>query len=149
MTSQMPPPPKPVAAASSSRRKLRDIGLLVALSAPVSGFFVWIIVAALIGEERLESETGQTVLGLALFAVPVVIGLAIAARGQFARTEPQLPKLRTTAKAMIALGWLGVAGGIASVVTASDASIGGALLLMAGVVVCGAGVAVYASSRDQ
>lgn len=149
MTSQMPPPPKPVAAARSSRRKLRDIGLLVALSAPVSGFFVWIIVAALIGEERLEDQTGQTALGLSLFAVPVVIGLAIVAWAQFARAEPELPKLRTLAKVMIGIGWLAVAGGLIATVTASDASIGGALLLMAGVVVCGAGVALFASSRGQ
>ncbi len=145
----MLPPPKPVAAASSSRRKLRDIGLLVALSAPVSGFFVWIIVAALIGEERLEGQNGQTALGLSLFAVPVVIGLAIVGWAQFSKSEPALPKLRTLAKVMVGVGWLAVAGGIIAVVTASDASIGGALLLMAGVVVCGAGVAVYASSRDQ
>ena len=147
----LPPPPtgSPVAGGRSARRVLRDIGLLIALSAPVSGFFVWIIVAALVGEQRLESETGQTVLGLSLFAVPVVIGLLIAAWAQFARKVPQLPKLKSVAKVIIALGWIAVAAGFVAIVTASDASIGGALLLMAGVVLCGAGVAVYASSRNR
>ena len=69
--------------------------------------------------------------------------------GKFARAEPELPKLRTLAKVMIGIGWLAVAGGLIATVTASDASIGGALLLMAGVVVCGAGVALFASSRGQ
>ena len=127
---------------------LRDIGFLVVVSAPVSGFFVWIVVAALIGEQRLETESGQTTLGLSLFAVPVVIGLLIAAWAQFAPTIPRLPQLNSVAKVMIAVGWLAVAGGIAAVLTASDASIGGALLTMAGVVLCGAGVAIYAASKS-
>ena len=110
---------------------------------------MWIIVAALVGEQRLESETGQTVLGLSLFAVPVVIGLVIAGWAQFARKVPPLPKLNSLAKVMIAMGWIAVAAGFVAIATASDASIGGALLLMAGVVLCGAGVAVYASSRNR
>ena len=147
----LPPPPtgSPVAGGRSARRVLRDIGLLIALSAPVSGFFVWIIVAVLVGEDRLEGQNGQTALGLALFAVPVVIGLSIAGWAQFARKVPQLPKLNSVAKVMIAMGWIAVAAGFVAIVTASDASIGGALLLMAGVVVCGAGVALYGSSRNR
>lgn len=149
MTLDMPPPPSaPPVRGRSPRRILRDIGFLVALSAPVSGFFVWIIVALIVGEDQLEGESGQTLLGLSLFVVPVVIGLLIAGWAQFARDEPQLPKLATVAKGSIAVGVLLFAVGLLAA-AATDASIGAGLLLIAGVVLCGAGVALYASVRNS
>ncbi len=114
----------------------------------MSGFFVWIIVALIVGEDQLEGESGQTLLGLSLFVVPVVIGLLIAGWAQFARDEPQLPKLATVAKGSIAVGVLLFAVGLLAA-AATDASIGAGLLLIAGVVLCGAGVALYASVRNS
>ena len=144
-----PPPPTGPAASPprSPRRQLRNIGLLSVLSAPVTGFVVWILVAILVGEEKLESAEGQTGLGLALFATPVVIGLAITAWAQFATTVPPLPKLVTVAKGSIGGGVLLLVIGMSSLITAADASIGGALLVIAGLVLAGTGVALIASAR--
>ena len=150
MTSPTPPPPKAPAPAParSPRRILRDGGLLLALSAPISGLILWSAAATLIGEHRVENASGSsTPLGYVIWAMPAIIGLGIAAWAHFAKDEPTLPGKTAVVGAMIAFGVLATALGLWSITTEPTASIGGGLLALTGAVLAGGGVIVLFGDR--
>ena len=97
----------------------------------MSGFLLWIVVAVILGEERLEGESGQTGLGLAVLVAPLVIGLALAAWAHFAAEPPELT-VGSLGGMLIGLGVIFVLLGLFSVLTESDSSIGGGVLVLAG-----------------
>lgn len=146
MTVNMPPPPQP-----AGTNWLRTGGIIMALSAPISGLVLYAVVAILVGEERLEDDGGLTALGLLPFAVPVVIGGVLVALSYTGRAGPS--------RTMIGLGVGGLAVlcaavGLLSLLTAEagDASIGGGVLILAAVALGGLAVglirAAAASSGD-
>ncbi len=132
------PPPPEALSSKPPPNNLRTLGILFALSAPISGFLLWIVVAVVVGEDRLEGESGQTAVGFAVLVSPVVIGLAVAAWAHFAGNRVQVSASTIGASLLvagIALGLLGLFSGL----TSQDASIGGGLLVIAGIVLGGSG----------
>lgn len=141
-----PPPPKgsPV---GKPANHVRTLGILLALSTPMSGFLLWIVVAVILGEERLEGESGQTGLGLAVLVAPLLIGVALALWAHFASEPPELTA-RSLGAMFIGLGVVFVLLGLFSLLTETDASIGGGILVLAGLTTA-AGGWVILSKRPE
>lgn len=114
------------------RTVARNLGLLLALSTPASAFVSFALFASAFGEDRFEGADGVTGLGYLVMAIPLVIGLGIAAIAHF---DGPLPDRRTLSLMLGALG-IGLLGLGISTITSSandnDASIGGAFLVFAG-----------------
>lgn len=125
MNQNMPPPPRP-----PTTNWLRLVGIIVACSAPVSGFLLYAIVATAAGEDRLEGDGGLTILGLMMFVIPVVVGLGLIA---YSFTDRSGPDRRTVGFAVGGIGALLFCFGLWSLISANDgdASIGGGLLILA------------------
>ncbi len=135
-----PPPPEgnPVVGPANH---VRTLGILIALSTPISGFLLWIVAAVILGEERLEGDSAQTGLGLAFLAAPLVIGAALFLWAHFAAVPPTMT-VHSLGTMFIGLGIIVVLLGLFSVLTASDASIGGGVLVLAGLISAATGWAV-------
>ena len=112
------------------RKMMRSFGLIVALSTPVTGFIAFAIIAIVVGEDRLEDATGTTPLGYASIALPLAIGLTLAAYAHFGGP---LPSRKQSAVGLGAFGLVYIAVGLGSVLTSESASIGGALVVMFGI----------------
>jgi hypothetical protein len=126
MTTDIPPPPQPPAT-----NWLRIGGIIAALSAPISGFVLYALGSVLIGEDRLEDQNGLTGIGWMMFVIPVVVGLGLLAMSLTGRTGPSRRVAGLTAAAL-AVGCL-LAGVVAmGNADPGDASIGGGLLMLAG-----------------
>lgn len=126
MTMDMPPPPRP-----AETNWLRVGGLIIALSAPISGFVLYAFVSVLIGEDRLEGDGGLTGIGWLMFVLPVVVGLGLLAMSFNGWAGPNRRVVGMAAGGLAACCLL---GGLLALVTADagDASIGGGLLLLCG-----------------
>ncbi len=133
----MPPPPEGDPAFGPPNH-VRTLGILLALSTPMSGFLLWIVVAVILGEERLEGESGQTGLGLAVLVAPLVVGAGLALWAHVASEPPQLTA-RGLGGIFIGMGVVAVLLGLFSVMTESDASIGGGVLVLAGFTIAAGG----------
>lgn len=118
---------------------LRVAGIAIACSAPISGILSYAIAAVLLGEDRLEGPTGLTALGwtaMALgwtaMAVPVVVGLTVFGLSFFRLPVPSQRSLGLAAGVLSATFlWFGSLSLLAA--ESGDVSIGGALLIVAGV----------------
>lgn len=89
--------------------------------------------AVLFGEEHLEDDGGATALGIATWVLPIIIGLTIAALAHFGGPLPS----RTGATITLALVGMAcvVIGAFSVTENETDASIGGAFLLIFGLLV--------------
>lgn len=123
------------------------MGALLALSSPISGIVPFAIMAALFGEENLETASGLTGAGYFAMAIPALIGLAIIAWSF--RAELAI-SFKTWALALGSLGALSLASGVISIVGSepSDASIGGGILILTAVALFG-GVGIAAFTRTK
>ena len=139
-----PPPPKPPR--DPKRRRIRDIGLLIALTSPITGFILWIVVAIIIGEDRLEGSNNEGLYPWLMSAIFVVIGLAIAGRAQFGESVPRTPSRLTAAIFVGVLGFALIGLGLWSVSTTElGAPIGGGILLFAGIASIAVGIGLSRS----
>ncbi len=93
-------------------------------------FMSYAFFAVLFGEEHLEDEGGATALGIATWVLPIVIGLSIAALAHFGGPLPS----RTSVTITLALVGLVcfVTGAFSVTENETDASIGGAFLIIFG-----------------
>lgn len=112
------------------RSTTRNLGLLLALSTPITMFVSYAFFAVLFGEEHFEDEQGATDLGIATWILPLVIGLVIAGWAHFGG---RLPSLTAVSNTLALVGVLCVAVGAFSVSSSDSASIGGAFLVLFGV----------------
>ena len=111
---------------------LRVAGIAIACSAPISGILSYAIAAVLLGEDRLEGPTGLTALGWTAMAVPVVVGLTVFGLSFFRLPVPSQRSLGLAAGVLSATFlWFGSLSLLAA--ESGDVSIGGALLIVAGV----------------
>ena len=108
---------------------MRNLGLLLALSTPITAFITFALVAITIGEARLEDASGATPLGYLVMALPLIVGLAFAAYAHFGGL---LPTRNQSALVLAAFGLVCIAAGLVSTLTSDDASIGGGFLFMFG-----------------
>lgn len=138
MSSIPPPAGDPI---GQPPNHLRTLGILLALSTPISGFLLWIVVAVIAGEERLEGESGQTLLGFVVLLTPLVVGVGLAGWANVATSPPTLSR-RGVGVLLCGIGVALVLLGVSSVVLASDASIGGGILVLGGLALCAAGWSV-------
>jgi len=131
-----------------SRKMMRVLGLVLALSTPISAIISFALVAIVIGEDRLEGANGDTtVLGYAVMAAPLVVGLAMAA---WAHIGLPVPDRQSVALSVGLFGLLCIVIGGWSVGTADgDASIGGALLIFFGLACAVVGLGLFVSGRTR
>jgi hypothetical protein len=112
---------------------VRDIGILLVVSAPVTALLSFAALSVLVGEDRLEGAGGPTVWGWASMAAPVAAGVALVVVGSL-RPTPVGDRHLTVITGAVAL--VSLALGLAAILVAGegDASIGGGLLVLVGVV---------------
>jgi hypothetical protein len=132
--------------ASEMKRTItvRDIGILLMVSAPFTALLGFAALSVLVGEDRLEGAGGPTIWGWAAMALPATAGVALFVAGTLRPTSvsDHLLTVITGAAAVVSLTF-----GLATIVVAGpgDASIGGDLLVLTGVAL--AGIAVLHRNR--
>ncbi len=113
---------------------IQILGGLLVLSTPVTGFVSYAALAIALGEDRLETADGLTVLGWLAILVPAVAGAAMIAVG-FVRPVALTRRALMITTATVASGAVGLgAWSVRSSAADGDASIGGSLLVMVGLV---------------
>lgn len=148
-----PPPPPPTSddarPTKNPARSFRIAGFVLACSTPITGLIAYAFVAIVVGEQHLETSEGTTTAGWLTMSLPILAGACLVA---WSFANPKAPRARTiavlcAAASAVALG-LGLFS-IASASAASDASIGGALLVVMSVpLAIGAAAALWSARRD-
>jgi hypothetical protein len=123
---------------------VRDIGILLLVSAPFTALLGFAALSVLMGEDRLEGAGGPTIWGWATLSLPAVAGAALFVGGTLRPTSVS-DRLLTVMTGAAAVGSLTL--GLAAILVAGpgDASIGGGLLVLTGVAL--AGIAVLHRNR--
>lgn len=129
------------------RKTMRSAGLVLALTTPISAFVSFALFSTIFGEQRFEADGGTTGLGYLVMAVPLAVGLSIAA---WAHLGGPIPSRANTATTLAAIGGLCIALGILSATaTNADASIGGGLLVLFGVATIIAAIGTWLAARNN
>jgi hypothetical protein len=122
--------------------KLFWAGLILILSYPISGIVSFALVATLIGETALESDTGQmTTLGNLSQLVPVILGIGLIGVDLIYR-----PKIKSLSVWVTIAGIILVVASLLAIMqqppgTGGGPNIGAGILLMVGIALSLAGMA--------
>lgn len=120
---------------------MRTAGLALVASTPITAFASYAMFSVLFGEEHFEG----TGLGYAVMVLPAAIGVVVAA---WAHLGGKVPPRSATAATAVALGALFVVLGAWSLVRSGrDASIGGSLLVIFGIVALALGSRLRRGTR--
>ncbi|NNF69281.1 MAG: hypothetical protein HKN01_05880 [Acidimicrobiia bacterium] len=129
------------------RTVMRNFGLGLVLASPVAAFVSFAVFSIVFGEERFEGADGVTGLGVAVLALPLFLGIGVAAWAQFGGP---VPTRTTVAIGAGTLGVLWVVLGVWSAVgSGSDPSIGGGILVLFGLASLATGIALWRSPRSN
>lgn len=115
------------------------LGLIASnLLFPIPSIIIYAMVASFVGEARLESDGELATLGVVLFYLPALVGLALLVYGQFFYDEQLKPKpidKTIVYWGMVFFGAAMVSTGMVSVVESAgggDPSVGSGILVLFG-----------------